>query len=180
MNQTSDSSCIDQRQRCSDYLLGEMGDDEASRFEADLTVDDTLRAALLAESNLICQVADQLTNETPCPTLPASPRPASVSLQPLAIIVAAIAAVVMIAAAIGWAPSPQNEDYEFQLATAWAERIETWQAPPLVVDQFNADLPVELVAATADDHELTGDEDALDWMVLAIEASLLEENRNEG
>ncbi|OYP31024.1 hypothetical protein [Rhodopirellula sp. MGV] len=171
MNRSPEPTANDQQQRCLAYLLGEMDVAESQAFEADLD-DETLQAILLRESELLCQIATSHSAFT----RHSLPEPSPPKKRLLAIVVT-LAATGLFAASIAIRQSPTNEDYELRLATVWAERLET--LPGEADIHHDSAIAMNHLPET-NDGDLNSGDDSIDWMVLAMEAGLLEGEHNDG
>ena len=166
----------ERRDRCMNYLLGEMTAEQASAFESQLD-DPAVASALASESELLLGVAS-------C----ASARPAvapqtnswrsdaseSPSLKSLVLVAGALAAVVFIAFALTSPGSvdQQNGDYELELAKTWVRPAVNWWPQDTAGITDGSD-PLGL-----DSIDEPAGEDDFQWMVAAVQASL-EEKRDD-
>ena len=140
------------RQRCSDYLLGEMTPQQAARFESELD-SPTVAQALIRESELLCQLAQSQLAQSADPMSDAiSPAARSLPstaaahrikpLQRITIAIATLAATILVislasthlpgnqtertATAFNLEPAPTNTSFEFELARTWVQPAVDW------------------------------------------------------
>ena len=163
------------------YLLDEMSAEERDLFESELS-DPKLADALLQESVLLTQIAEAKIS-TSSPSL--SYR--NDSTARIVLVVLAVAAGLLIVLGIrAMQPQPQSEGQvaasgaanefngdamELQIAQAWAEQS-------LSGSNFQDELLVEPIdpISTEGTAESETELDSVDWMVVAVQASLSGEN----
>ncbi|MCO8124239.1 hypothetical protein NHH03_21025 [Stieleria sp. TO1_6] len=178
------------RQRCLDYLLGDMTAGEIQTFESHLG-DPAVSDALQRESQLLLE----LSTSAPTPRAPSAlPCPADEPhrshrhSRSAALWAAALAATVLVAIGYGWSISrpagmmAQSDDaqpvtpaFELQLARTWVHPAIDW-------DATQNDSIETLV--DSDDHVVLPDENesdgSLDWMVVAVEAAFQGADTHDG
>lgn len=191
------------RERCMAYLLGEMPESHARKFESELN-DPVVAEALAKESDLICGLAesdlvvqvfaqDHVTaNQTASnQVIPEPSENASTTLRAVTRLISALAAVALLAAGYAFFPSTgqhsrqvasdlSSTDVKLAIAKTWAEPAIDWAADSQVGD----DLGIGNDLTEIDDpgeYSDSEDEDSFDWMMAAVKASIGEgEPRNDG
>ncbi|MCC9599574.1 hypothetical protein LOC67_03300 [Stieleria sp. JC731] len=138
----------------------------------------------------------------PAFTVPASDAPtAAIANQRLVLMLAALAAGLLLVISIFNTDRSRQDDFELQLATEWAnrigaERMDGWPAAAAIDSDSNSDVALialpdlAAVAPSVTDgnhpEDLFADngsgesDESIDWMVLAMEDNLLEDDRNDG
>ncbi|PAY18742.1 hypothetical protein CKO51_14960 [Rhodopirellula sp. SM50] len=195
------------RQRCGDYLLGEMTPQQAARFESELD-SPAVAQALIRESELLCLIAhaqvDAAGDTTsdiagPAPQSLPLPSPATAhrtaTLQRITIAIAALAATVLVislasmhlrgnqinrsATALNLEPASPTTSFEFELAKTWVQPAVDWDTAGWSAGVEESSDPIEEDSLLAEFGEVVNDE-TFSWMVVALEAAIGEDDRNDG
>ncbi|MDV6034357.1 MAG: hypothetical protein F9B45_30530 [Phycisphaera sp. RhM] len=195
------------RQRCSDYLLGEMTPQHAARFESELD-SPAVAQALIRESELLCLVAHAQIDPSrattsditgPAPRSLPLPSPASAhrtaTLQRITLVIAALAASILVislasmhprknqinrsATALNLEPATTNTSFEFELAKTWVQPAVDWDTSGWSAGMMESTDPIAEDSLLAEFGEAVSDE-TFSWMVVALEAVIGEEDRNDG
>ncbi|QDV88109.1 hypothetical protein [Planctomycetes bacterium TBK1r] len=197
------------RQRCADYLLGEMTPHQAARFESEFD-SPAVAQALIRESELLCLLAHaqvapaaHTTSDIagPAPrSLPLPlPSPATAhrtaTLQRITLVIAALAATILVislasmhlrenqvnrsATALILEPATTNTSFEFELAKTWVQPAVDWDTAGWSAGVVESTDPIEEDNLPAEFGEAVNDE-TFSWMVVALEAAIGEEDRNDG
>ncbi|QEG02475.1 hypothetical protein Mal15_65960 [Stieleria maiorica] len=187
------------RQRCSDYLLGEMTAADAAAFESEFD-SAVVAQALLRESELLCNVAARSlpAGDAIAPT-PRSQPPLETTItttrtrQRVMLLITSLAASILVlslyrmnspqnqidrnATALNLESIPNPAAFEYELAKTWVDPAIDWETIDWqAVDWETTDLNGE----AADDASEAVDDDSFSWMVVAVEAAMGEGERNEG
>ncbi|WP_372894956.1 hypothetical protein [Stieleria sp.] len=195
------------RQRCADYLLGEMTPPQAARFESELD-SPAVAQALIRESELLCLLAHaqvapaaHTTSDIagPAPRSLPLPSPATAhrtaTLQRITLVIAALAATILVislasmhlrenqinrsATALILEPATSNTSFEFELAKTWVQPAVDWDTAGWSAGVEESSDPIEEDSLLAEFGEAVNDE-TFSWMVVALEAAIGEEDRNDG
>ena len=193
------------RQRCSDYLLGEMTPQQAARFESELD-SPTVAQALIRESELLCQLAQSQLAQSADPMSDAiSPAARSLPstaaahrikpLQRITIAIATLAATILVislasthlpgnqtertATALNLEPATTNTSFEFELARTWVQPAVDWDTTDWTAGVEEPSGPTDEDGLQAEFGEAVSDE-TFSWMVVALEAAIGEAEHNDG
>ncbi|WP_182869263.1 hypothetical protein [Stieleria mannarensis] len=187
------------RQRCSEYLLGEMTTADAAAFESEF--DSPLVAqALIRESELLCNVsAGSLPTVDAIAPTPRSQPPRETSIatmrtrQRVMVLITSLAASVLVlslsrmnstqnqidrtATALNLESIPNPATFEYELAKTWVVPAIDWETIDWQSVDWEAAEPDD---EPDDDISDVGNDDSFSWMVVAVEAAMVQGEQNEG
>ncbi len=153
------------KDRCFEYLLGELSNEQANDFEQQLANDSELNRELLVQSELLFALTCSETKPLPAPTASKSGRTHWGSW--IAALAACILFVITGSQLLREQPAENSGDDEgLLIAQAWAEAQSTES------DDLNIAMTGSELIGEADElFEETGDDDSIpSWMVVAFAA----------
>ncbi|MCS7468863.1 hypothetical protein NZK35_19600 [Stieleria sp. ICT_E10.1] len=189
------------RQRCSDYLLGEMTPQQATRFESELN-SPAVAQALIRESELLCRVAQSQLAPSADPISPAARSLPSTAvanrvkpLQRISIVIAALAATILVislasmsrpshqiertATALNLESATSSTSFEFELAKTWVQPAVDWDTTGWAASVEEPSIFIDEDSLPAEFGEAVNDE-TFSWMVVALQAAIGEADRDDG